>query len=70
MTEALAHHVGVHPASALNARTMPENSDAELGRLLYDGPLLPFHYRLEGFKAKPDVARAAIMECAQRYPVP
>mmetsp|Transcript_43636 Transcript_43636/g.93405 ORF Transcript_43636/g.93405 Transcript_43636/m.93405 type:complete len:190 (+) Transcript_43636:288-857(+) len=69
MVEALAQHVGVTPSKTLAAREDPDNTESELGKLLYEGPLLPFHFRLEGFKANPEVARAAILECTSKYPV-
>jgi len=63
MTEMLARHVGVHPDEVL------ANESDPLRQLLYDGPLLPFHYRLVGFAASPALARSAILECAERYPI-
>ena len=42
MTERLAKLVGVHPTDLLA-------EDNPLQKLLFDGPLLPFHYRLVGF---------------------
>lgn len=63
MTEALACRVGVHPKEILADASHPLQS------LLYDGPLLPFHYRLVGFGAAAAVAEAAIKECAAKYPV-
>lgn len=63
MTEALAKRVGVHPESILAEAAHP------LRGLLYDGPLLPFHYRLVGFGGRPADAEAATKECAARYPV-
>lgn len=61
MTERLAKLVGVHPTDLLA-------EDNPLQKLLVDGPLLPFHYRLVGFGAKPQMAETAIRECAAKYP--
>mmetsp|Transcript_16432 Transcript_16432/g.47579 ORF Transcript_16432/g.47579 Transcript_16432/m.47579 type:complete len:131 (-) Transcript_16432:79-471(-) len=61
MTESLAKHVGVHPEAILS------NENDPLHRFLHDGPFLPFHFRLAGFAAKPDIAGAAITECAARF---
>lgn len=63
MVEALAHRVGVHPQSILEDKTH------HLHKLLYDGPLLPFHYRLTGFSSKPEIAEQAILDCAAQYPL-
>lgn len=63
MTEALAQRIGVHPTDILADEAHPLHS------LLFEGPLLPFHYRLAGFGAQPALAEAAIRECAQRFPV-
>lgn len=62
MTEALARRVGVHPGEILASESHP------LRQLLYDGPLLPFHYRLVGFGAQVDLAEGAIRECNAKYP--
>eukprot|EP00746_Dinoflagellata_sp_MGD_P029917 gnl/MRDRNA2_/MRDRNA2_170900_c0_seq1.p1 gnl/MRDRNA2_/MRDRNA2_170900_c0~~gnl/MRDRNA2_/MRDRNA2_170900_c0_seq1.p1 ORF type:complete len:503 (-),score=65.26 gnl/MRDRNA2_/MRDRNA2_170900_c0_seq1:162-1670(-) len=64
LVETLSKHVGAYPVDIL------ENTSDPLHSLLYDGPLLPFHYRLVGFGAKREVAEAAIKECAKRFPTP
>lgn len=63
MAEALARHVGAHPEE------LPEEERQALQASLHEGPLLPFHYRLAGFGAQKEVAKAVISECAARYPV-
>ena len=61
MADDLARLVGVLPVTALADEAHP------LHDLLHRGPLLPFHYRLEGVGAVPDVAEAAVRECAARH---
>ncbi|CAL1134034.1 unnamed protein product, partial [Cladocopium goreaui] len=63
MTEQLASFVGVHPTEIL------EDASHPLHRSLVDGPFLPFHFRLKGFQAKPEIAAAAIAECLEAYPL-
>lgn len=63
LTEALAHHAGVHPGGILACKSHALRS------LLYDGPLLPFHYRLVGFCAQTELAETAIKDCAAKYPI-
>lgn len=64
MAEVLAKLVGVFPSSII------EDLGHPFRHLIYDGPLLPFHYRLQGFGAKPKVAEEAIRACLQAYPLP
>lgn len=62
MADELAMYVGVRPAKMLEDNAHP------MQKALYEGPLLPFHYRLDGFGAKQRLARGAIQECLGRYP--
>lgn len=62
MADDLARRIGAWPAAAL------ENSAHPLHSLLRDGPLLPFHFRLEGHHAKPRLAEEAIRQCARLHP--
>jgi dimethylaniline monooxygenase (N-oxide forming) len=63
MAEELARLVGVHPGKLI------EESEHPLRELLHEGPLLPFHYRLLGFGAKPKLAEDAIRAAAAQYPI-
>lgn len=62
MADDLARHVGALPVTILQDSAHP------LHALLYHGPLLPFHYRLQGRQANPRLAEAAIRECERSYP--
>ncbi|CAJ1410756.1 unnamed protein product [Effrenium voratum] len=63
MAERLSGFAQVRPTEILEDVSHP------LHRALIEGPLLPCHYRLQGFKAVPEMAASALAECLEAYPL-